>query len=223
MNLKELLGDPTWLFHLGFPIRSMTKRVMSPERLDWQLDDEHLIPSMGTLSDGATFAKVCMAWSANGFFIHCKVTKIPSWTPTVTMGSTPHLTFYIDTRWSPDVHRATSFCHRFDFSCDRPTSSEPIKRGHGELNAVQRARATPNDVHPSQLSVATSIQKAGYDVKAFIPTDALTGYSPEDYQEIGVFYSLYDPNMGHQLIARTLESKFFEDPTLWCHAKLISI
>ena len=98
-----------------------------------------------------------------------------------------------------------------------------MNRGHGELSAIQRARSAPADVHPSQLSVGSFSKSDGYEIKAYIPADALTGYAPDEYQEIGVFYSIHDPNLGNQIMARTMQSPFFEDPSLWCRAKLLPV
>ena len=225
MNLTELLGDPAWLFDLGFPIRSIAKRFTNPERLEWHLNEEHAIPPLSSLSGGVGFAKFYLAWTGTGFYFQSTLKtplgKLSSIEANGPSSRTSHLSFYIDTRWSPGVHRATSFCHRFDFIVNRPIRSEPIQRGHGELNPIQRARAAPADVHPSQISVASFFQPDGYDIKAYLHGETLTGYAPDEYQDVGVFCTINEPNMGNQVMARTLQSPYFEDPSVWCRAKLI--
>ncbi len=225
MNLKELLGDPAWLFDLGFPIRSLARRITNPERLEWRLNDEHAIPPLSSLSNGLGFAKTYLAWTGTGLYFQSRL-KPPSGKLSVTESSkhlarTSHISLYIDTRWSPGVHRATSYCHRFDFIINRPSSSEPIQRGHGELNQIQRARAAPTDVHPSQISVGSFLEPDGIEIRAFLKGETLTGYAPDEHQEIGVFFTINDSLLGNQILARTLQSPYFEDPSLWCRAKLI--
>ena len=225
MNLTELLGDPTWLFDLGFPIRTVPKRIGNPERLEWHLSDSNLVPPLNSLSGGIGFAKSYLAWTGTGFFFQTALSnsgregsKVEASKPSAR---TSHVSLYIDTRWSPGIHRATSYCHRFDFIINRPTHSEPMQRGHGELNPIQRARSSPAEVHPSQISVASFFKPDGYEVKVFLPGEVLTGYAPDEFQEIGVFYTINDPVFGNQIMARTLQSPYFEDPSVWCRAKLI--
>ena len=109
MKLNELLGDPSWLFDLGFPIQSIIepRSVMKPERLEWELGDEFRVPPLSSLSGESRFADVSLAWSDAGLFIHAtvqtkgaKVSNAPS--------QALFFTFYLDTRWSPGVHRATN-------------------------------------------------------------------------------------------------------------------
>lgn len=224
MKLIELLGDPAWLFDFGFPIQRLVGRVPNPDRLEWNLDEACLIPAFSSLSGARRFAEAYIAWSPAGIFFHViLMARGPDIAETKAVNVNPRgylCSLYLDTRWSPDVHRATSFCHRFDFTLIRPTRSTPERRGHGELTPIQRARAAPADVHPKDISVATYLRPGGYDIKAFLPAETLTGYSPEEFQDVGVFYTINDLIYGNQIMARTLQSPYFEDPSVWCHGKL---
>ena len=227
MKLIELLGDPTWLFDLGFPIQQLERRIAQPERLEWRLGDEFEIPSFRSLNGGKRFAEMSIAWSNDGLFFH-SILKAPGGKAVRSAASSVSsksvlLSLYIDTRWSPGVHRATTYCHRFDFILKRPTSTEPMDRGHGELNPIQRARAAPAPIHPNDISVATVGIPDGYEIKAYLRGDTLTGYSPEEFQEVGIFYTINDSVFGNQIMARTLQSPYFEDPSVWCRGKLIQL
>lgn len=223
MNLKELLGDPAWLFDLGFQIQPISdgKLFANPERLEWELEDQHRIPPFGSLSDEKRFAEVSLAWSERGFFMHAVVPQPKTAKPlSGASAKSTLISLYVDTRWSPDVHRGTTYCHRFELICVHPTSSQ-IQRGHGELNAMQRARAMPNPVHPKDLAVGALKRDFGFEIKAFLPSDTLTGFDPLEFQEIGVFYVINDGVLGNQFMARSRFSPYFEDPSLWCRGKLI--
>jgi hypothetical protein len=65
VNLKELLGDPTWLFDLGFPIHEIpSDSVMGdPERLEWELGDDFRLPPLSSLNNEKRFAEVSIAWN----------------------------------------------------------------------------------------------------------------------------------------------------------------
>jgi hypothetical protein len=224
MKLNELLGDPAWLFDFGFPIQPMEGRAPKPERLEWKLNEQCMIPAFSSLSSARRFAEAYIAWSPAGIFFQVILKAFgPDIADTKATNMNPNgyrCSLYLDTRWSPDVHRATSFCHRFDFILIRPTKSMPEQRGHGELAPIQRARAAPADVHPKDISVSTYLMTGGYEIKAFLPAETLTGYSPEEFQDVGVFYTINDLIYGNQIMARTLQSPYFEDPSVWCHGKL---
>ena len=225
MKLNELLGDPAWLFDLGFPIHRLRSPIAHSERLDWRLDDEYKIPALSSLNGGKRFAEMLIAWNSDGLFFHsllqAPVGKAASLAPGSLSSKSLLLSVYIDTRWSPGVHRATSFCHRFDFILNRPTESKPMARGHGELNPIQRARAAPAAIHPNDISVAMCFIPDGYEIKAYLRGDTLTGFSPEEFQEIGLFYTINDSVFGNQTMARTLQSPYFEDPSVWCRGNLL--
>ena len=225
MKLNELLGDPAWLFDLGFPIKHFSGRLVNPDRLEWELADEYRIPALSSLSGGRRFAEMSIGWHSTGLFFHSRLRassgKEAAFAANNWSAKTQSCSVYIDTRWSPGVHRATSFCHRFDFLLNRPTSTQPVVRGHGELNPIQRARAAPANVHPSDISVATFFRSDGYDIKAYLKGEALTGFSPEEFQEIGIFYTINDSILGTQIMARTLQSPYFEDPNVWCRGQLL--
>ena len=224
MKLMELLGDPSWLFDLGFPIQQLGGRISKPDQLEWKLKDECLIPAFSSLNGSRRFAEAYIAWSSAGIFFQVSLKAngqdIAETKATPVMNRSYLCSLYLDTRWSPDVRRATSFCHRFDFILMRPTRSSPQQRGHGELTPIQRARAAPAEVHPKDISVATFLQPGGYEIKAFLPAETLTGYSPEEFQDVGVFYTINDLMYGNQIMARTLQSPYFEDPSVWCRGKL---
>ncbi|MFY8200860.1 MAG: hypothetical protein ACOVLE_09340 [Pirellula staleyi] len=221
MKLRELLGDPSWLFDLGFPIQPIVepRSVTKPELLEWALEDQYRVPPLSSLSGEPRFADVSLAWSDAGLFIHATV-QTKSAKVSNALNQALFFTFYLDTRWSPGVHRATTYCHRFEFFLNRPASTQLV-RGHGELANIQRARDFPAAIHPKNIAVGTLKREFGYEIKAFLNADALTGFEPREFQELGIFYVINDVLLGSQCMARTRQSPFFEDPSLWCRGKLI--
>ena len=221
MKLDELLGDPSWLFDLGFPIQPMTESGLtgSASQLEWELDEKCRLPPLSSLSSERRFADVSLAWSEEGLFIHA-VALTKHIKPSNPTSQSLFFTFYLDTRWSPGVHRGTTYCHRFEFILNRPSSTQML-RGHGELSPIQRARAAPADIHPKDIAVGCLHREFGYEIKAFLRGDTLTGFEPREFQELGVFYVINDATLGSQCMARTRQNPYFEDPSLWCRGKLI--
>jgi len=221
VKLSELLGDPSWLFDIGFPIAFVndSKSFAKPDRLEWELDDSFRIPPFSSLADEKRFAEFSIGWNDNGLFLHGSIRRPDSDSPS-RGNRTIHISLYIDTRWSPGVHRGTTYCHRLDFICE-PTDSSEILKGHGELGAMQRARANPEAVHPKDISVGLLARSFGYELKAFLRADTLTGFDPREFQEIGLFYVLQSQTLGSQCMARSKNSPYFEDPSVWCRGKII--
>jgi len=222
MKLSELLGDPSWLFDLGFPVHPMQPlgaRSAKPDRLEWELGDAYKIPALSTLGGERQFADLSIAWGDEGLFLQV-VSQAKENKPKSSSPPTIFLTFYLDTRWSPGVHRGTSYCHRFEFIVSRPSTAQLV-RGHGELASIQRARAAPNEIHPKDISVGCLQGKNGLEIKAFLKGETLTGYEPREYQELGLFYVINDASVGSQCMARNRQSPFFEDPSQWCRGKLV--
>jgi hypothetical protein len=225
VNLKELLGDPSWLFDLGFPVLEFSEysNAKELESLEWELDDVYRVPPLSSLSEERRFAEASMAWNDEGLMLHIvakNIAQTQTATPLKTSSHPMSLTFYLDTRRSPGMHRASNFCHRFEFLLN-PSSSTQLVRGHGELSGVQRARSNPNAIHPKDIFVGSLKRTFGYEIKAFLRGDTLTGFEPREYQEIGLFFVLNDPTNGSQCLARNRQSPFFEDPSLWCRGALI--
>ena len=71
MKLSELLGDPSWLFDLSFPVACVndTKSFAKPERLEWELDDSFRIPPLSSLADEKRFAEFSIGWNDDGLFL----------------------------------------------------------------------------------------------------------------------------------------------------------
>lgn len=222
MTLKELLGDPSWLFDFGFPVLEfpVAGDASSLEKLEWELGDEYRLPELSSLGNEPRFAEVALAWCDAGLLIHA-VARTKGLKQSKPADGSLIMTVYLDTRWGPDVHRANSNCHHFQFLVERPVSTKCV-RGHGELASISRARSAPRDIHPKDIYVGSLHREFGYEIKAFLRSDTLTGFQPREFPELGFFYVLTDASLGSQCLARNRNVPFFEDPSLWCRATLIA-
>ncbi len=161
-----------------------------------------------------------MAWSKEGISLHVIVNgkrQMP-WCRDSRLEDSDGFHFWIDTRCSPLIHRATQYCHRFLFM---PAGGGP-KREHATaaMIPINRARLHPKEIRPSQLKIVGLPRHDGYEMSGIIPADALTGYEPSDQPRISLYYAVIDRELGWQTLSIGPEYPVMEDPSLWGEAVL---
>jgi hypothetical protein len=128
---------------------------------------------------------------------------------------------WIDTRNSPNVHRASRFCHLFRFFPGDPDRGSPGARpAWGSLGEIPRAREHPQPVRPEELQVQSSFAADGYRLQAFLPAKCLTGYLPQEFDRIRLFYEVADEELGQQPQSLASGYRYNEDPSLWVETHL---
>jgi hypothetical protein len=126
--------------------------------------------------------------------------------------------FWIDTRCSPGIHRATQYCHRFLWmpGGSGPKHELPLTA----LLPINRARNNPKPVQPGLLKVAAMARHDGYELSGFVPAAALTGFDPGQQPRVGIYYAVIDRELGWQTLTLGPEFPVIDDPSLWGEAVL---
>ncbi len=65
------------------------------------------------------------------------------------------------------------------------------------------------------------VKPNGYQLSAFIPAGALTGFQPEEHPRLGFTYFLFDREFGEQSFSLGSEFPFAADPSLWGTLELV--
>ena len=65
--------------------------------------------------------------------------------------------------------------------------------------------------------------KGGYRIEAFLSANVLTGYDPEQFPRLGVFYAVRDFEKGEQTPGADSDFPFAEDPSLWASLELVKV
>lgn len=217
LDRLQMLIDPSFLFRFEISIREHTCQ-WSPKGL--QLPESCRLPSFGTLAERPIFADVRMAWCKEGIGIQVLVSgkrQLP-WCRDSRLEDSDGFHFWIDTRCSPGIHRATQYCHRFLWM--------PGGSGHKHeqpltaMIPINRARTHPKPIKDGLLKVAAAPRHDGYDMSGFIPVAALTGFDPSQQPRVGLYYAVVDRELGWQTLALGPEYPVMEDPSLWGEAVL---
>lgn len=223
-ELQDILKDPTWLFDLCLPVYRFDFRGNPRDLSSWELTAGFEQPRFYDLADKRPFADAMLGWNADGLFLQFDVREKSRLKSPGMIHYT--LEFFIDTRHGPGVHRATAYCHRFVFICSTMPggvpASDTMRRIHGELTYIQRAKESPPDVHPENLFAGiVALAGGGYSFRVFLSKDVLNGYDPEEISELGIQYGLNDTSRGFQTMARSSTGGKTDDPSLWCRGKLM--
>jgi hypothetical protein len=185
------------------------------------LDERYRLPCFAELDERRVFAELRVGWNESGLAVFLKVDgkKQAPWCRDTKIEDSDGLQLWIDTRDTKNVHRAGRFCHRFAVlplgsgrNLDQPTFG---------LLAINRARESPREIHERQLVARSKRLPTGYELEAFIPADALTGYDPAEHTKVGFCYAVLDRELGAQTFTIGPEFPIAEDPSLWGTLELV--
>lgn len=209
--------DPAFLFRFEIELRKV--------QLAWgtkglRLAESCKVPSFGLLGRRPTFADVRIAWAPEGLAVHVTVEgkrQLP-WCRATRPDESDGFHLWLDTRCSPNIHRATQYCHRFLFmpAGGGPKKDRPVAR----LLEINRARTHPKPVPPEGIGVHALPRHDGYVLSGIIPTASMTGYDPGDQRRIGFYYAVIDRELGWETLGVGADYPFEEDPALWAEAVL---
>jgi len=186
-----------------------------------ELPESARLDSFADMDNAPNFADVRLGWNETGLGVTVEVKGKEN----VPIGDVARprqsdgITLWIDTRGDRTGHRASRTCHQFHFLAAGGGSDkdEPAFVQTKIHRALQDAPlATTNDVPFRHERI-----KGGYRIEAFLSGNVLTGFDPEQYPRLGVFYSVRDFEMGEQTPGADSDFPFAEDPSLWASLELV--
>lgn len=211
--MSEPLLSPAFLFRFATGCRYSAKLWV--DRRGSELGAEYQLPSFGELEGRRRFADLRMAWNETGLAIELRVIGKAQavWCRDTRVEDSDGVSVWIDTRDAHNIHRASRFCHRFVFLPfgSGTRAEQPVS----VLLPINRARELPKPVEPGILRVESSKLKDGYELRAFIPGSAITGFEPAEHPKLGFSYAVVDRELGWQTFSVGPEFPFDEDPSLW--------
>ena len=216
--MPDQLLPSTFLFRFSAPCLYCT----APWSKDGAaLSEEFRLPSLTTLDGGPEGPDVRAAWHESGLAFSVRVTgkRQPPWCRDNRIDESDGLRLWIDTRDTHNIHRAGRFCHWFVLL---PTGgghrlNEPL----AAMLPINRARELPRPVRGESLRVQSRKLPDGYQLDAFIPSTALTGFDPAEHPRLGFMYAVVDRELGNRTWCSSPEFPYSEDPSLWATLELV--
>ncbi|MCH1494245.1 MAG: hypothetical protein L7U72_03360 [Rubripirellula sp.] len=210
--------DPALLFQMEIPLRHWDGKW---ESKGVQLPEIYQVPCFAEFSDRQIFSDIRLGWNPNGLVIQVSVKgkRQTPWCRETRLDESDGFHLWIDTRCSPGIHRATQYCHRFLWM---PSGGGPRRESSlAAMVPINRARSHPRAVDSKHLPLKTNLRHNGYEISAWIPREALTGYSPEEQPRVAIYYAVIDRELGWQGLTLGPEYPVTDDPSLWSQANLL--
>jgi hypothetical protein len=166
------------------------------------------------------YARLNLGWNADGFAIRLQVQgkSQPCQGTSAALDRSDGISFWIDTRPSGQVHRATQYCHYF--------TSIPVDEQHdGQPGTVvreiaqQREQRQESDTGKFQHRFRQ--QKDGYELEIWIPGSQLYGYREiEELRRMGFYCVVHDTELGEQPLSIADDFPVSFNPSTWLELEL---
>jgi hypothetical protein len=220
MLAKPLLPQAFW-FRFAFPctrVEGIPHESASAGLLG--LPPACALPDLQPLENSPRWAEVRLAWNTRGLGITVSADGVA---PQQLNERRPEgfavAQFWVDTRDTRNVSRATRFCHRFVVRLDRG-----ISRGRLDAEVTQRpiARATADAPisRCDDLPVRAELSRTGWLLELFLPAEVLNGFDPDTNRRLGFAYQIADHVREDQFLGAGREFPVGENPSLWATLEL---
>ncbi len=217
---KALLPQAFW-----FRIAASCPRLEEIPRPDdrqrlLDLPDSCALPDWGELEGRTSWAEIRLAWNPRGLGIAVRAEGLSDLqlAPDRPEGFAD-IHFWVDTRDTRDISRASRFCHRFTASLrlrmpGRKLDVEVVQR------PIARAVADAPLSRPGLIASRAELSRAGWSVEVFLPAQALNGFDPETNRRLGFAYQVSDHAREDQFLGVGRDFPIGENPSLWATLEL---
>lgn len=180
-----------------------------------RLPDKARIAPFAELDSAPRYADFRIGWNVAGigFSVEVRGRKVPSMCDPLRPTQSDGITLMIDTRGDRTSHRASKTCQQIHLmpSGGGDKKDEPVFASA----KIHRALADAPPMDASDVPFRAWTYKDGWRIEAFLGTAALSGFDPEQFPRLGLFYCVRDSERGEQLSGLSAEFPWNEDPSLW--------
>lgn len=218
--MTQLLPQSFW-FRLSLPCLRLDSIPNPKTGPLLNLPETHRLPETPRLEGVPPWFDARCAWNPSGLAFAFILIGKPGpirFDPSIPDASDGvHL--WIDTRDTRDIHRASRFCHRFDFHL------HPLRGSALEVSVsnplIPRALANPPGVKLTAVQTQAEALRDGWRLEIFLPSDSLHGFDPDINRRLGLNFAVLDPLRGAQFLSVGRDFPTGEDPSLWSTLELL--
>lgn len=165
---------------------------------------------------------VSAAWNDNGIGFSVEVTgkKHPAVSNIDRPDDTDGFQIWLQTRGTQNIHRASRYCHHF---CLLPNGAgddglDPVVR---QLPIARASEDAPRS-EPDAFRICSERRTDGYLIEAWLPSECLHGFDPQESTQLGFYWLLRDSELGDVPLTVETVFPFASDPSLWQVLELAS-
>lgn len=221
MSTSTLIPQAFW-FRLSVPcprIEGVPKSTEKGHFLD--LPESCRVVPFGELEGKKPWSECRVAWNSSGlalqFQVSGKVGPI-QYDPNLA-DLFDGVQFWIDTRDTRDIHRASRFCHRFS-AILVPEKGKKSVGVRFEQRPIHRAQADAPRAKPESIRARAEAVRGGWWLEIFLGAEAVSGFDPETNKRLGFCYQISDADRGDEFLTIGREFPIGEDPSLWSTLEL---
>jgi hypothetical protein len=220
MTAKSLLPQTFW-FRFSLPCQKEDD-IPRPSENGRLLDlpNTAALPDMRTLDGQLSWAEVRLGWNSQGLGIAVAAEGV---SPVQLGRNRPEgiavAQFWVDTRDTRTVSRATRFCHRFVAWLQASTARGKLGV-RVEQRPIARAIADAPLSRPEAISASAELSQTGWLLELFLPARALHGFDPGTNRRLGFAFQLTDHVREDQFLGVGRDFPVGENPSLWATLEL---
>lgn len=214
MIAKPLLPQAFW-FRFAFPctrVEGIPRANASSGLLG--LPEACALPDLQPLDHDTRWAEVRVGWNTGGLGITVVAEGVSPQQLIQRPEGFAVAQFWVDTRDTRNVSRATRFCHRFVARLERGES-----RGRLQAQVAQRpiARAVADAPvgHSDDIPARVELSRTGWLLELFLPSQVLNGFDPDTNRRLGFTYHIADNVREDQFLGVGRDFPIGENPSLW--------
>jgi hypothetical protein len=219
MVVKPLLPQAFW-FRISVPclyVEDMPGKESSGPVVE--LPESCALPSLQHIEKPASWAEVRIGWNAQGIGIVVLAEGVSSLQLSLRPEGFAVAHFWLDTRDTRNVSRATRFCHHFVARLEAGKVRGPLKVKVGP-RPIARALAEPPAIRPELIASRAQLDRSGWRLELFLPAQVLNGFDPDTNRRLGFSYQIADFVRDDQFLGVGRDFPVGENPSLWSTLEL---
>jgi hypothetical protein len=185
------------------------------------LPETHALPDLRQLEGETSWAQVRVAWNPRGlgFTVLAEGVSEKQLDPARPEGFAA-ADFWVDTRDTRNVARATRFCHHFNAVLRRAKAPSTLDV-EVRQKKIPRANADAAICDPELLSARGELFPSGWILELWLPAEAMKGFDHELNRRLGFAYKIADfVRTDQYFTVGAPEFPVAENPSLWSTLEL---